>query len=83
MLNAAGRCWRSRATRSTPTISNEVDLQEHLGLDARPSELLEDSAESQPVLLVLDQLDALAGYIDLRTARLNILLNLVRRLGPN
>ena len=62
-------------------ISSEVDLQEHLGLDARPSELLEDLAESQLVLLVLDQLDALAGYIDLRTARLNILLNLVRRLG--
>ena len=34
-----------------------------------------------PVLLIIDQLDALAGYIDLRTVRLNVLLNLVCRLG--
>ena len=62
-------------------ISTEAELREHLGLDARPSDLLEQLAESGPVLLVLDQVDALAGYIDLRTARLNVLLNLVRRLG--
>ena len=38
-------------------------------------------AETVPVLLILDQVDALARYIDLRTERLNVLLNLVRRLG--
>jgi len=32
-------------------------------------------------MLVIDQLDALAGYVDLRTARLSILLNLVRKVG--
>ena len=63
------------------SISNEKDLQEHLGLDALPSVLLRRLAEFQPVLLILDQLDALAGYLDLRTARLSILLSLVRRLG--
>ena len=62
-------------------ISNEIELQEHLALDARPSALLEQLAKTDPVLLVLDQVDALAGYIDLRTARLSVLLNLVRRLG--
>ena len=61
--------------------SGESELQEHLGLDAKPSDFLEQLAETKPVLLVLDQVDALAGYIDLRTARLSILLNLVRRLG--
>ena len=62
-------------------ISNEAELGERLGLEARPSELLQELAEGGPVLLVLDQLDALAKYLDLRTARLNALLNLVHRLG--
>ena len=62
-------------------ISRESELQEHLALDAPPGDLLEQLAKSGPVLLVLDQVDALAGYIDLRTARLSVLLNLVRRLG--
>src|SRR5690606_8469980 len=34
-----------------------------------------------PVVLIIDQLDALAGYVDLRTGRLSALLNLVRKLG--
>ena len=62
-------------------ISTEEDLQKHLALDAPPSDLLQRLARFQPVLLILDQLDALAGYLDLRTARLSILLSLVRRLG--
>ena len=62
-------------------ISTEEDLQKHLALDALPSVLLQRLAKFQPVLLILDQLDALAGYLDLRTARLSILLSLVRRLG--
>ena len=62
-------------------ISSEEDLKKHLALDAPPSALLQRLAKFQPVLLILDQLDALAGYLDLRTARLSILLSLVRRLG--
>ena len=62
-------------------ISDESGFGDHLGLDARPGDFLEQLAETLPVLLILDQVDALAGYIDLRTARLSILLNLVRRLG--
>ena len=62
-------------------ISTEEDLQKHLALDAPPSDLVQRLAKFQRVLLILDQLDALAGYLDLRTARLSILLSLVRRLG--
>ena len=79
-----GRGWPVLAIKGDALdahVATEGDLQEHLGIDARPSALLEQLAESAPVLLIIDQLDALAGYIDLRTARLNILLNLVRRLG--
>lgn len=62
-------------------IVNEADLRERLGLSDRPSTLLTRLAELRPTYLLIDQLDALAGYLDLRTGRLNMLLNVVRRLG--
>ena len=62
-------------------LSSETQLQEHLGLNARPSELLPRLAREHRVLLILDQLDALAVYLDLRTQRLSILLGMVRRIG--
>lgn len=62
-------------------ISSEADLRDRLGLDELPSRLIQRLATFGPVLLAIDQLDALAGYLDLRTARLSILLSLVRKLG--
>lgn len=64
-----------------PDIVNEAGLRDRLGLGENPSAMLRDMAALGPVLLVIDQLDALAGYLDIKTARLSILLNLVRRLG--
>lgn len=64
-----------------PEIKDEHDLQAFLGIDRPPSAALEMIAEFRSVLLVIDQLDALAGYLDLRTGRLSTLLNMVRRLG--
>ena len=80
----ADRGWPVLAIKGDlldPNISDEEDLQQHLGFEASPSDLLLRLAEFQPVLLILDQLDALAGYLDLRTSRLSILLSLVRKLG--
>lgn len=62
-------------------IASEADLAERIGLSERPGESLRRLAEFSPVLLIIDQLDALASYLDLRTARLSILLGMVRRLG--
>lgn len=62
-------------------VNNEADLKDRLGLSDRPSTLLARSAALRPTFLLIDQLDALAGYLDLRTGRLSALLNLVRRLG--
>ena len=70
-----------KADTLDPNLSSETQLQEHLGLNARPSELLPRLAKDHRVLLILDQLDALAGYLDLRTERLSILLGMVRRMG--
>lgn len=64
-----------------PDVASEGDLRERLGLGVNPSDALRGLAAFGPVLLVVDQLDALAGYLDIKTARLSILLNLVRRLG--
>ena len=80
----AARGWPVLAIKADtldPSLSSETQLQEHLGLNARPSELLPRTARDHRVLLILDQLDALAGYLDLRTERLSILLGMVRRMG--
>jgi nucleoside phosphorylase len=62
-------------------IASDEDLQARLGLDAPPSELIATLAAYGPVLLLVDQLDALAQHLDIRTGRLSILLNLIRKLG--
>jgi len=64
-----------------PNILTEADLQRDLGLPDLPSKLLERLSYRGPVFLLIDQLDALAGYVDLRTGRLSVLLNLIRALG--
>jgi nucleoside phosphorylase len=62
-------------------LTNEDQLAKHLDLSDRPSVLLTRVAKLRPVVLVVDQLDALAAHLDLRTGRLNVLMNLIRRLG--
>jgi nucleoside phosphorylase len=67
---------------SLPTdVRTESDLQRELQLPAPPSELILRLAALQPVFVFFDQLDALASQLDLRSGRLNVLLNLVRRIG--
>ncbi|MBY5672829.1 hypothetical protein HFO32_29710 [Rhizobium leguminosarum] len=64
-----------------PSVDTEDDLKDFLGLSKRPSVMLREIASLRSVVLVIDQLDALATYVDLSTGRLSVLLNLVRRLG--
>lgn len=64
-----------------PEVSTEDQLASYLDLPDRPSALLSRLSKLRPAVLVIDQLDALAGYLDLRTGRLNVLMNLVRKLG--
>jgi len=69
----------------SPDVGTEADLQRDLDLPAAPSELILRLAALQPIYVFIDQLDALASQLDLRSGRLNVLLNLVRRIGgvPN
>ena len=64
-----------------PGVTTEANLQARLSLSEKPSVILERLAKLRPVVLLIDQLDALAGYLDVSTGRLSVLLNLVRRLG--
>lgn len=80
----AGRGWPVLAIKADlldPSVATEEDLQRQLALPEAPGAALELLAAVGPVVLVIDQFDALAGYVDLRTSRLNVLLNLVRRFG--
>jgi ATPase family associated with various cellular activities (AAA) len=62
-------------------VASEADLRARLELSDTPSAIIARLAAFRPTFLLIDQLDALAGYLDLRTGRLSTLLNLVRRLG--
>jgi glycosyltransferase involved in cell wall biosynthesis len=59
-------------------VASAADLARALGLPSDvPAALLAAAALERPVLII-DQLDALADLVDLRSARLNVLLDLVR-----
>lgn len=64
-----------------PSVETEDDLRTKLDLPEIPSLILTRLARVKPVVLIVDQLDALASYLDLRTGRLNALLNLIRKVG--
>jgi nucleoside phosphorylase len=81
LIEAGHSVLAIKADLLDPDVTNEADLKEKLGLSDRPSALLNRLAALRPTFLLIDQLDALAGYLDLRTGRLSALLNLVRRLG--
>jgi nucleoside phosphorylase len=64
---------------------SDAKLQQYLGLSVDPVRAIEQVARWKRVAVIIDQLDALAYQVDLSTGRLNILLNMIRRLSdtPN
>ena len=85
-LNRAGASVLAiKADLISTAVHTEQELQVDLQLPLLPSELIEQLARLKPVFLIIDQLDALASQLDLKSDRLNLLLNLVRRVGgsPN
>lgn len=85
LLDQGATVFALKADFLSTEVRTETDLQRELQLPAPPSELVIRLAALQPVFVFIDQLDALASQLDLRSARLNVLLNLVRRVGgvPN
>lgn len=70
-----------KADLLTSSIQTTKDLSESLSLPMNVESLLLQVSQFKTVVLLIDQLDALASYIDLRTGRLSVLLNMVRALG--
>ena len=60
-------------------------LQEVLHLPADPINCIKAIADQTKIVLLVDQLDALADLIDLRSDRLNVMLNMIHELSglPN
>jgi nucleoside phosphorylase len=85
LIKAEASVLAIKADFVSPDVHSEQDLQADLRLPVPPGELIELLSQLQPVFLFVDQLDALASQLDLRSDRLNVLLNLIRRVGgvPN
>ncbi|MBX9579615.1 MAG: hypothetical protein K2X87_04840 [Gemmataceae bacterium] len=86
------RLGRDLADRGVPVLAIKADLLtddvrdgatlgEHLGLGGPAADGVRQLAAAGPVVVLVDQLDALAGVVDLRPGRLNALLNLVRAVA--
>ncbi len=85
LLDHGAPVFALKADFLSTEVRTETDLQRELQLPAPPSDLILRLAALQPVYVLIDQLDALASQLDLRSGRLNVLLNLIRRIGsvPN
>lgn len=85
LLGQGATVFALKADFLSPEVRTESDMERELQLPALPSDLIIRLAALQPVYVFIDQLDALASQLDLRSGRLNVLLNLVRRIGrvPN
>jgi hypothetical protein len=72
-----------KADRIPSNVASVADLAEVLGLPRELATAMAAVAAIQPTVVLIDQLDALADLVDLRTSRLSTLLDLVTRLADS
>lgn len=70
-----------KADRLPPDVLDREALARHLNLGSDPSTVLRELARSMPVLVLIDQVDALADLVVQHSARLRVLLDLVQDLS--
>lgn len=70
-----------KADRLPPDVLDREALARHLNLGSDPSRVLRELASSMPVLVLIDQVDALADLVVQHSARLRVLLDLVQDLS--
>jgi hypothetical protein len=63
------------------SVDSVAKLGDHLGLSGKPDVGLSYLAEKSQLIVLVDQLDALADLVDLRGGRLNAVLQLIRELA--
>ena len=69
-----------KADKLEHSVSSPARLAQQLQLPALPDACVRFLATRHRVLVLIDQLDALADLVDLRSERLNVLLGLIKRL---
>lgn len=78
----AGWCVLAiKADRLPPDVLDREGLARHLSLGPDVSMVLRELAKSVPVILLIDQVDALADLVVQHSARLRVLLDLVQDLS--
>jgi hypothetical protein len=70
-----------KADRLPPDVLDREGLARHLNLGLDASIVLRELAKSMPVLVLIDQVDALADLVVQHSARLRVLLDLVQDLS--
>ena len=70
-----------KADRLPPDILNDDDLAAHLQLTTNTADTVRTLARLGPVLVLIDQLDALAELVVQQPKRLRVLLNFIRELS--
>lgn len=70
-----------KADRLPPDVLDRKALAKHLNLEADTATILRTLARSGPVLILIDQVDALAELVVQHSARLRVLLDLVHDLS--
>lgn len=79
---AAGWCVLAiKADRLPPDVLDRQALTKHLNLEADTASILCGLARTVPVLVLIDQVDALADLVVQHSARLRVLLDLVQDLS--
>lgn len=78
----AGWCVLAiKADRLPPDVLDREALARHLNLGSDACAVLRELAKSAPVLVLIDQVDALADLVVQHSARLRVLLDLVQDLS--
>lgn len=70
-----------KADRLPPDVLDRQALAKHLNLGSDTGTVLREIAKSEPVLVLIDQVDALADLVVQHSARLRVLLDLVQDLS--
>lgn len=63
------------------TVNTVEDLQRHIQLSRHPKEAIKAIANTEKIILLIDQLDAVSELLDRQPGRLNVLLSLIQSLA--
>lgn len=70
-----------KADRLPPEVSDRGALERHLNLGADTATVVRELAKNGPVLVLIDQIDALADLVVQHSGRLRVMLDLVQDLS--